>query len=99
MVEATSDLVGCDGATVFLTDPGASSLTAIATFPFTENVERVARFNLGEGIVGWAAQKRKVVSVADATKDQRFKSLDLAYAPRSCLGMPLPAPRPLLGGS
>jgi signal transduction histidine kinase/CheY-like chemotaxis protein len=97
MLKATSDLVACDAATVFLTDPGGGSLTAIATFPFTENVERVARFNLGEGIVGWAAQKRKVVSVADATKDQRFKSLDLAYAPRSCLVMPLESPRHLVG--
>ena len=97
MLKATSDLVACDAATVFLADPGGSSLTAIATFPFTENVERVARFNLGEGIVGWAAQKRKVVSVADATKDQRFKTLDLAYAPRSCLVMPLESPRHLVG--
>jgi signal transduction histidine kinase/CheY-like chemotaxis protein len=97
MLKATSDLVACDAATVFLTDPGGGSLTAIATFPFTENVERVARFKLGEGIVGWAAQKRKVVSVADATKDQRFKSLDLAYAPRSCLVMPLESPRHLVG--
>ncbi len=98
MLKATSDLVACDAATVFLTDPGGGSLTAIATFPFTENVERVARFNLGEGIVGWAAQKRKVVSVADATKDQRFKSLEnLAYAPRSCLVMPLESPRHLVG--
>jgi signal transduction histidine kinase/ActR/RegA family two-component response regulator len=97
MLKATSDLVACDAATVFLADPGGGSLTAIATFPFSENVERVARFNLGEGIVGWAAQKRKVVSVADATKDQRFKSLDLAYAPRSCLVMPLESPRHLVG--
>src|SRR5258708_6998409 len=97
MLKATSDLVACDAATVFLTDAGGGSLTAIATLPFTENVERVARFKLGEGIVGWAAQKRKVVSVADATKDQRFKSLDLAYAPRSCLVMPLESPRHLVG--
>ena len=97
MLKAASDLVPCDAATVFLTDPDGQSLSAIATFPYTEEVAHVARFKLGEGIVGWAAQKRKVVSVADATKDRRFKTLDLKYAPRSCLVMPLESPRRLVG--
>jgi signal transduction histidine kinase len=97
MLKATADLVECDAATVFLVEEDGVSLSAIATFPFTESLGRVARFQLGEGIVGWAAQRRKVVSVADATKDRRFKTLDLAYAPRSCLVMPLESPQRLVG--
>ncbi|MBV9099425.1 MAG: response regulator [Candidatus Dormibacteraeota bacterium] len=97
MLKAASDLVECDAATVFLLEEDGTALSAIATFPFTESLGQVARFELGEGIVGWAAQRRKVVSVADATKDRRFKSLDLAYAPRSCLVMPLESPQRLVG--
>ena len=89
MLKAAADLVDCDAATVFLLEEDGRALSAIATYPFTDNLGSVARFELGEGIVGWAAQRRKLVSVADATKDRRFKTLGLAYAPRSCLVMPL----------
>src|SRR5205807_2044957 len=97
MLKATHDLVACDAATLFLADPSDQSLSAIATYPFTEKLGSVARFARGEGIVGWAVKARRVVSVPDATKDQRFKSLDLAYAPRSCLVMPLESPRHTVG--
>jgi len=97
MLKAAADLVDSDAATVFLVDDEGTSLSAIATFPFTENLGQVAHFALGEGIVGWAAQRRKVVSVADATKDSRFKTLEIGYAPRSCLVMPLESPRRLVG--
>ncbi len=97
MLKAAADLVDCDAATVFLLDEDGTALSAIATFPFTESLGQVAHFQLGEGIVGWAAQRRKVVSVADATKDRRFKTLDLAYAPRSSLVMPLELPQRLVG--
>ncbi len=97
MLKAASDLVSCDAATVFLLDEDGTSLSAIATFPFTESVKQVATFELGEGIVGWAAQRRKVVSVVDATKDSRFKNLPVAHAPRSCLVMPLQSPQRLVG--
>ncbi len=97
MLKAAADLVDCDAATVFLLDEDGRALSAIATYPFTDNLGQVARFELGEGIVGWAAQRRKLVSVADATKDRRFKTLGLAYAPRSCLVMPLESPQRLVG--
>jgi signal transduction histidine kinase/ActR/RegA family two-component response regulator len=97
MLKAASDLVACDAATVFLLADDGGSLNAIATFPFTESVAQVASFELGEGIVGWAAQRRKVVSVVDATKDSRFKNLPMAHAPRSCLVMPLQSPQRLVG--
>ena len=97
MLKAASDLVDCDAATVFLVDEDGTALSAIATFPYTESLGQVAHFELGEGIVGWAAQRRKVVSVADATKDRRFKTLELSYSPRSFLVMPLESPQRLVG--
>ncbi len=97
MLKAASDLVKSDAATVFLLDEDGQGLSAIATFPFADNVSKVAHFEMGEGIVGWAAQKRRVVAVADATQDRRFKNLDMAHAPRSCLVMPLESPRRLVG--
>ncbi|MEA2672432.1 MAG: hypothetical protein QOG45_2652 [Chloroflexota bacterium] len=98
MLKATSQLVACDAATVFLADPEGRTLAAMATFPYVESVGRVARFDIGEGIVGWAVKHRTTVAVDDATRDQRFKSLDLAYAPpRSSLVMPLESPRHLVG--
>src|SRR5205807_1204939 len=80
MLKAAADLVECDAATVFLLDDDGGGLSAIATFPFSDSLGQVAHFTLGEGIVGWAAQRRKIVSVADATRDRRFKTLDVAYA-------------------
>ncbi len=97
MLKSASDLVNSDAATVFLVDEDGQGLSAIATFPFAENVSKVAHFKFGEGIVGWAAQKRQAVAVTDATKDSRFKTLNMAYAPRSCLVMPLESPRRLVG--
>jgi signal transduction histidine kinase len=97
MLKATSQLVACDAATVFLADPEGRTLAAMATFPYVESVGRVARFDIGEGIVGWAVKHRTTVAVDDATRDQRFKTLDLAYAPRSSLVMPLESPRHLVG--
>ena len=97
MLKATSDLVTCDAATVFLTGHDGQKLTAMATFPYSASVDKVARFDMGEGIVGWAVKHHKVVSVADATKDQRFKTLDPERAPRSCLVMPLESPRQRVG--
>ena len=87
----------CAAAPFVLLGADGRSLSAIATYPFTDNLGQVARFELGEGIVGWAAQRRKLVSVAEATKDRRFKTLGLAYAPRSCLVMPLESPQRLVG--
>ncbi len=97
MLRAAANLVMFDTASVFLLDEDGRHLSAFATYPFSENVASVAKFALGEGIIGWAAEQRKVVSVADATKDRRFKSLDMGYAPKSTLVMPLESPRQLLG--
>jgi signal transduction histidine kinase len=99
MLKATSQLVDCDVATVFLADPEGRTLAAMATFPYADRVGGVARFDVGEGIVGWAVEHRTTVAVDDATQDQRFKTLELDYAPgpRSTLVMPLESPRQLVG--
>jgi signal transduction histidine kinase/ActR/RegA family two-component response regulator len=99
MLRAAGDLVSFDAATVFLVDEGdQDGLSAIATYPYTERLDKVARFAMGEGIVGWAAANRRVVSVADAKQDKRFKLLpDSENDPHSYLVMPLESPRHLVG--
>ena len=97
MLGALQQLVGCDSATVFLLDEHDGSLTAMATHPYGKDVRRVATFSAGEGIVGWAVSERRAVSVRDATKDPRFKSLPIGSSPRSALVMPLESPRRVVG--
>ncbi len=97
MLRALSQLVACDAATVFLLDEEESRLTAMVTFPFTEQLGRVASFGLGEGIVGWAAAKRKAARIDDATSDPRFKAVSASAAPRSVLVMPLESPNRVVG--
>lgn len=97
MLRAASELVWCDAATVFLLDDRGGELRAMATFPFSEKLDSVARFRLGEGMVGWAAEQRTAMAVADATLDSRFKSVDVPHPPRSYLVLPLASPRRLVG--
>ena len=97
MLKATSDLVPCDTATVFLADAEGERLRAMATYPYLDAVDNIASFAYGEGIVGWAARHHRVVSIADATQDNRFKALEATFAPRSCLLIPLESPRRLVG--
>jgi hypothetical protein len=40
MLKAAADLVDCDAATVFLLDEDGRALSAIATYPFTDNLGR-----------------------------------------------------------
>jgi signal transduction histidine kinase len=57
----------------------------------------VARFAVGEGIVGWAVQQATHVNLSDATRDARFKALDRTHAPRSLLVIPLATPQRMVG--
>ena len=96
-LRALSQLVSCDGATVFLLDEDETRLTAMVTFPYTEQVSSVASFGLGEGIVGWSVAERKAARVEDATLDPRFKALSAPHPPRSVLVMPLESPNRVVG--
>ncbi|MGH7759137.1 MAG: histidine kinase dimerization/phospho-acceptor domain-containing protein, partial [Candidatus Dormibacteria bacterium] len=96
-LRALSQLVACDGATVFLLDEEETKLTAMVTFPYTEKVGEVASFSLGEGIVGWSVAERKAARIEDATRDPRFKAVSGPHAPRSVLVMPLESPNRVVG--
>src|SRR5215472_12667863 len=78
MLKAAADLVDCDAATVFLLDEDGRALSAIATFPFTDNLGQVARFELGEGIVGWAAQRRVGALTLARREVQPFTTIEQA---------------------
>ena len=96
-LRALSQLVECDSETVFLLDDEESRLTAMVTYPYTEQVGSVASFGLGEGIVGWSVAERKAARVADATTDPRFKTLASGTTPKSVMVMPLESPNRVVG--
>ena len=60
MLKAAADLVDCDAATVFLLDEDGRALSPIATYPFTDNLGQVARFEVNRahrrGPVPWISR-------------------------------------------
>ncbi len=97
MLRSAHRLVEFDAATVYLLDERGEELTAIATYPHTDQLPTVARFAAGEGIVGWAVKQATPVNLPDATQDARFKMLDRSHAPRSLLVIPLATPQRVVG--
>ena len=97
MLQATSRMVAFDAASVFLIDESGQELVAFATYPYSDQVNRIARFRVGEGIVGWTVQTNQMVTIPDALEDHRFKIVDPTRAPRSMLLIPLSAPNRVLG--
>src|SRR5438132_895166 len=69
MLRATSQMVQFDAATVFLLNEGSRELTATATYPHRDMVPHIARFVLGDGILGYAVEQLETLNIADATLD------------------------------
>jgi signal transduction histidine kinase len=97
MLQATSRMVQFDAASVFLLDEDRTQLVAFATYPFSDQVNKIAKFRVGEGIVGWTVQTNELVNIRDAIEDSRFKIVDPARAPRSMLLIPLSSPQRVIG--
>jgi signal transduction histidine kinase/CheY-like chemotaxis protein len=97
MLQATSRMVAFDAASVFLLEDDGVELSAFATYPFSDQVSKIARFKVGEGIVGWAVQTNQTVNIPDALQDARFKIVDPSRAPRSMLLLPLASPNRVIG--
>src|SRR5579864_1035015 len=97
MLRATSQMVQFDAATVFLLNEGSRELTACATFPHKDEVPHIARFVLGEGILGYAVEQLETLNIVDATLDPRFKILDQSRSPRSLMVQPLATPQRVVG--
>ena len=76
MLQATSRMVQFDAASVFLIEDHTGELYAFATYPYSDQVNRIARFKVGEGIVGWTVQTNEMVNIPDALEDPRFKIVD-----------------------
>jgi signal transduction histidine kinase len=97
MLSATSRMVEFDAATVFLLNEGSRELTACATYPHSDMVPHIARFVLGEGILGYAVEQLETLNIADATQDPRFKILDQSRSPRALMVQPLATPQRVVG--
>jgi signal transduction histidine kinase len=97
MLRATSQMVQFDAATVFLLNEGSRELSACATYPHKDEVPHIARFVLGEGILGYAVEQLETLNITDATLDPRFKMLDQSRSPRSLMVQPLATPQRVVG--
>src|SRR5256884_445343 len=97
MLRATSQMVQFDAATVFLLNEGSRELTATATYPHRDMVPHIARFVLGDGILGYAVEQLETLNIADATLDPRFKMLDQSRSPRSLMVQPLATTQRVVG--
>src|SRR5438876_12225003 len=97
MLSATSQMVQFDAATVFLLNEGSRELTACATYPHQDMVPHIARFVLGEGILGYAVEQLETLNIGDATHDPRFKILEQSRSPRSLVVQPLATTQRVVG--
>src|SRR5438552_4835403 len=97
MLRATSQMVQFDAPTVLLLNEGSRELTATATYPHRDMLPHIARFVLGEGILGYAVEQLETPNIADATLDPRFKMLDDSRPPRSLMVQPLATTQRVVG--
>src|ERR671937_2598635 len=97
MLSSTGRMVEFDAATVFLLNEGSRELSACATYPHKDMVPHIARFVLGDGILGYAVEQLETLNIADATQDPRFKILDQSRSPRALMVQPLATPQRVVG--
>jgi signal transduction histidine kinase len=97
MLQHTSRMVQFDAASVFLLNDGRTELRAFATYPYADQINKIAKFKVGEGIVGWTVRSNEMVNIPDALQDPRFKIVDPSRAPRSMLLLPLSSPQHVIG--
>jgi signal transduction histidine kinase len=97
MLQHTSRMVQFDAASVFLLNDDRTELHAFATYPFADQINKIAKFKVGEGIVGWTVQSNEMVNIPDALQDPHFRIVDPSRAPRSMLLIPLSSPQHVIG--
>ena len=97
MLQHTSRMVQFDAASVFLLNDDRTELRAFATYPYADQINKIAKFKVGEGIVGWTVRSNEMVNIPDALQDPRFKIVDPSRAPRSMLLLPLSSPQHVIG--
>ena len=79
IVSEFSELLHADACALYLKDPASDELVLTAARGYDRSAVGSTRLALGEGLTGWAAQRRKIVASADAAQDSR-------YAPRPEMG-------------
>lgn len=89
VLQAMHKKIGVDYGSVYLLNEN-DDFQAMAYFPPKANVpdkNKTLTFAMGEGILGMAAEKKRIVFVANTATDKNFKNND--DAPRSLLCVPL----------
>jgi len=73
ILQRAVDMVGVKSGSLMLVDSKTGKLKAKARFgPGRATVEEMRTFDIGEGIVGWVAEKGKPYLSSDVSKDERF---------------------------
>jgi adenylate cyclase len=89
LVHTASSITDADRATLFLIDPASGDLWS----KVAEGAEvKEIRVPAGAGLVGWVAQHKKFLNIADAYEDERFnRAVDVktGYRTRSILCAPM----------
>jgi sigma-B regulation protein RsbU (phosphoserine phosphatase) len=92
IVDAATDLLGCERATVFLYDPDAQELSSRIATGIEGSAISEIRFPVNKGIAGEVARTGDSINLPDAYADRRFNSeFDKAsgFRTRSMLAIPL----------
>ncbi len=92
IVDAATDLLGCERATVFLYDPDAQELSSRIATGIEGSAISEIRFPVNKGIAGEVARTGDSINLPDAYADRRFNpEFDKAsgFRTRSMLAIPL----------
>ena len=73
IVTTATEVLGADSSTIYLLDEARQRLTLKATTGLSTAAINHGTLAMGEGLTGWAAKNRQVVSVRDAQHDPRFR--------------------------
>ena len=74
LIRLTAEVTACDACLVYLVEPEGEIVLRASQLPHTREIGSI-RMKLGEGITGWVAEHKSVVTLsAKASGDKRFKN-------------------------
>jgi putative nucleotidyltransferase with HDIG domain len=90
LISAIACELDAERASLMLIDPNRDEMTIEASVGMDDDLSKIVRVRIGEGISGWVAQHGEPLFVDDISRDQRFpKSADRAYGSDSFISAPL----------
>ena len=100
IMEEAGKAVNAEASSIALYDPKKKELLFTIALGKKGGLIKQTRMKLGQGILGWAAQKKKPLNIPDVAKDRRFHAdLDkkTAFKSKSILAVPMLHQKKLVG--